>query len=160
MGGGLFTGCGPLQDQWGTVPWRSKEQTCIALSTAEAKHIALSVATQESLWLKQLIKLSQSSTNVPTTILEDNQSIIAMTLNHRCSKHKTLNTTSNCPRACGLTDQVISNLFIIRLEIWLLIIWSRLGELLPAQRQSRTHWTSLSQFRRNVKEWKSINNYY
>ena len=37
------------------ISWRSKKQTCVALSTAEAEYIALSGAAQESLWLQQLL---------------------------------------------------------------------------------------------------------
>ena len=36
------------------VSWRSKKQTCVALSTAEAKYVALSSSAQESLWLLRL----------------------------------------------------------------------------------------------------------
>ena len=38
-----------------TVNWRSKKQTCVALSTAEDKYIALSTAIQEALWMRQLL---------------------------------------------------------------------------------------------------------
>ena len=42
-----------FHDQIGGAPisWRSKKQTCVALSTAEAEHITLSSATQEALWI-------------------------------------------------------------------------------------------------------------
>uniref|UniRef100_A0A1X7VKA3 Reverse transcriptase Ty1/copia-type domain-containing protein n=1 Tax=Amphimedon queenslandica TaxID=400682 RepID=A0A1X7VKA3_AMPQE len=36
------------------VSWRSRKQTCMALSTAEAEYIALSKAAQEGIWLRQL----------------------------------------------------------------------------------------------------------
>ena len=36
------------------VTWRSKKQACVAQSTAEAEYIALSSATQESIWLRHL----------------------------------------------------------------------------------------------------------
>ena len=35
--------------------WKSKKQTCVALSTAEAEYITLTSAAQESLWLQQLL---------------------------------------------------------------------------------------------------------
>ncbi len=41
----LFMMCGA------TVSWRSRKQTCVALSTAEAEYIALASATQEATWL-------------------------------------------------------------------------------------------------------------
>ena len=36
------------------ISWRSKKQTCVDLSTAEAEYVALSSSAQESLWLLQL----------------------------------------------------------------------------------------------------------
>ena len=36
------------------VSWRSKKQTCVALSTAEAEYMALASAAQEAMWLRQL----------------------------------------------------------------------------------------------------------
>ena len=38
----------------GPISWRSKKQKCVALSTVEAEYVALSGATQEFLWLRQL----------------------------------------------------------------------------------------------------------
>ena len=38
-----------------TISWRSKKQTCVVLSTAEAEYIALASAAQESLWLQHLL---------------------------------------------------------------------------------------------------------
>ena len=72
------------------MSWRSKKQSCVALSTAEAEYIALSAAAQESLWLNQLVSELTNSENQKITILEDNQSAIAMTRNpqfHGRSKH-------------------------------------------------------------------------
>jgi len=33
------------------VSWRSKKQTCVTLSTAEAEYMALANATQEAIWI-------------------------------------------------------------------------------------------------------------
>ena len=74
----------------GAVSWRSKKQSCVASSTAEAEYIALLTAVQESPWLNQLISELTTSQNQQITILEDNQSTIAMTHNpqfHGRSKH-------------------------------------------------------------------------
>ena len=73
-----------------TVSWRSKKQTCVALSTAEAEYIALSAATQEALWMRQLLTNLSVNVEKPITIYEDNQSAIAMSKNpqfHGRSKH-------------------------------------------------------------------------
>ena len=37
------------------INWRSKKQTYVALSTAEAEYIALSSAAQASLWCEQFL---------------------------------------------------------------------------------------------------------
>ena len=61
----------------GAVTWKSKKQSCVALSTAEAEYVALSSAAQECVWLRQLI----SDPGIPTAVFEDNQSAIAMSRN-------------------------------------------------------------------------------
>jgi len=46
------------------VSWRSKKQTCVTLSTAEAEYVALSQAIQEVTWLRELFKdLHNKQTN-------------------------------------------------------------------------------------------------
>ena len=40
----------------GAISWASQKQPTVALSTAEAKYIALCLATKESVWLRQLCK--------------------------------------------------------------------------------------------------------
>ena len=74
------------------ISWRSKKQTSVALSTAEAEYIALSSATQEAMWLRQLFSdlIKDFKMSTPTTIYEDNQSTICMARNnqsHGRSKH-------------------------------------------------------------------------
>ncbi len=63
----------------------------MALSTAEAEYIALASATQEALWMRQLIaEMGLDSLLEPTTIHEDNQSAMAIAKNpqfHGRSKH-------------------------------------------------------------------------
>ncbi len=74
----------------GAVSWRSKKQSCVALSAAEAEYVALSAAAQEAMWLKQLMSELTTSNDQPITIFEDNQSAIAMTHNpqfHGRAKH-------------------------------------------------------------------------
>ena len=72
------------------MTWRSKKQSCVALSTAEAEYMALSSAAQEALWLRQLTAELRSPPATATTIFEDNQSAIAMKKNpqfHGHAKH-------------------------------------------------------------------------
>ena len=73
------------------VSWRSKKQTCVALSTAEAEYVALAGAAQEAMWMRQLTaELEIDAPAEAITIFEDNQSAICMTKNpqfHGRSKH-------------------------------------------------------------------------
>ncbi len=72
------------------VTWKSKKQSCVALSTAEAEYMALSGAAQEAIWLRELTSDLGSPQYQPTVIMEDNQSAISMAKNpqfHRRAKH-------------------------------------------------------------------------
>lgn len=52
----------------GTVIWRSKKQTSVALSSTEAEIIALSEATKEALWVKQLSQQIDQSVKLPKAV--------------------------------------------------------------------------------------------
>ena len=72
------------------VSWKSCKQNCVALSTAESEYIALCAASQEAVWLQQLMGDLLSKTVHKTIIFEDNQSAICLTKNqqtHGRSKH-------------------------------------------------------------------------
>ena len=74
----------------GTVSWRSKKQSCVALSTAEAEYVALASATQEATWMSRLTAGLENRSEEPIVLFEDNQSAISMTKNpqfHGRSKH-------------------------------------------------------------------------
>ena len=72
------------------ISWRSKKQSCVALSTAEAEYIALASATQESVWLQELLSSMKETIVKPATIFEDNKSAICLAKNpqyHGRAKH-------------------------------------------------------------------------
>ena len=74
----------------GAITWKSRKQSCVALSTAEAEYIALAAAAQEAVWLRQLTTDLTCSPEKASIIYEDNQSAIAMTKNpqfHGREKH-------------------------------------------------------------------------
>lgn len=78
--------------QWNksTITWRSCKQTCVALSTAEAEYVALAAATQEALWIKELIGNLDGKKTGEMLIFEDNKSAICMATNpvfHAKTKH-------------------------------------------------------------------------
>ena len=74
----------------GPVSWISKKQQTVALSTTEAEYMASSMAVQEAIWLRSLLKeLGYNQVN-PTPIYQDNISCIQITKNpehHSRMKH-------------------------------------------------------------------------
>ena len=74
----------------GAISWLSQKQSTAALSTAEAEYIALSSATQEVVWLQQLLTDIGVDCTKPVTVWEDNQAAIGLTRNpieHKRTKH-------------------------------------------------------------------------
>ena len=74
----------------GAISWRSKKQTSVALSTAEAEYVALASTAQEALWLQHLLTDLITEPLGSMVIYEDNQSAITMTKGpqfHGHSKH-------------------------------------------------------------------------
>ena len=75
----------------GVITWSSKKQTTNALSSMEAKYVALSEAVHEACWLRHLYgELRLFDKAMPMLIHSDNEGAIAMTKNlmyYQCSKH-------------------------------------------------------------------------
>ena len=74
----------------GAITWRSKKQTTVALSSTEAKYIALAEAAHEACWLRHLYNELGYPQKLPTLIRGDNNGSIAMAKNpqfHQRSKH-------------------------------------------------------------------------
>lgn len=63
------------------MSWLSKKQALIALSTTEAEYVALSMVTQEALWLRRLLTDVGKPLHEPIVINEDNQGGIALAKN-------------------------------------------------------------------------------
>ena len=79
-----------FQIRGGAVSWRSKKQSSVALSIAEAEYIALASTAQEAVWLRQPTTELGSGSTEATTIYEDNQAAISMSKNpqyHGRAKH-------------------------------------------------------------------------
>ena len=82
----------------GAVAWRSQLQPTVALSTMEAEYMALTEATKELIWIRNLLaalgyindNTKSSSASTPTQLYSDNQSAIALAKNpvsHARAKH-------------------------------------------------------------------------
>jgi hypothetical protein len=82
--GYVFKMCGAA------ISWSSKLQASPALSSTEAEYMACTRATQEIIWLRQLLEQLGVMQTQPTTLLGDNQGAIALANNptdHPRSKH-------------------------------------------------------------------------
>jgi hypothetical protein len=60
------------------VSWKSQRQQTVALSTTEAEYMAMTPATEEAMFLKQLLHEFHQDSGSTITIQEDNQSCIAL----------------------------------------------------------------------------------
>ena len=63
------------------VIYKSKRQSTVALSSAEAEYIALALAVQEVVWLRHLLHELHEHQDNATTILVDNKSAISIATN-------------------------------------------------------------------------------
>lgn len=82
--------CFVLQKNGPLISWKSKKQTCTALSTCESEYVALCSAAQEGLFLMKLMTDLISGGCDTYTLYCDNQSAIALTSNpvsHQRTKH-------------------------------------------------------------------------
>ena len=74
----------------GPVTWACKKQQALALSSIEAEYQAIVNATQEALWLRQILSDFGFEQQHPTPLWCDNQSAIKLAKDpvlHQCSKH-------------------------------------------------------------------------
>ena len=72
------------------ISWASKKQSIVALSSTEAEYVALCGATQETVWLRNLLQDVGFSQKEPTCIAEDNQGAMCLAKNpkdHTRTKH-------------------------------------------------------------------------
>eukprot|EP00873_Tetraselmis_striata_P022505 jgi/Tetstr1/442769/TSEL_030855.t2 len=73
--GFYFTICG------GAVSYKSLLQSIVTLSTAEAEYVAMAIATQEVMFIRQMLQELGLALDGPTPIGEDNQACIAIATN-------------------------------------------------------------------------------
>src|SRR5262249_43212859 len=77
----------------GSVSSSSKKQPTVALSTTEAEYMALTQATKEAIWIRQLLSeigMTPKTSREPTIIRSDNQGCISLAKNsahHARTKH-------------------------------------------------------------------------
>lgn len=71
------------------VVWLSKKQTTVALSTAEAEYMSLSLAVQEVKWLKTLVCELGCEVDGPIPVRTDNQAALAIATNNAIAHSRT-----------------------------------------------------------------------
>ena len=74
----------------GCISWQIRKQTSVATSSTQAEYQALSTATKEAVWLRELLNELRYAQTDPTPIYQDNQSTIALAynpVNHGRTKH-------------------------------------------------------------------------
>jgi hypothetical protein len=72
------------------ISWQSKLQSTVALSSTEAEYVSASIATQEALWIRSLLREWGLSMSMPTTIWCDNKGAIQIAqgpVNNKRTKH-------------------------------------------------------------------------
>lgn len=92
----------------GVVSWASNKQPTISLSTIEVEYCAMSIASQEAILLRHLLKEIRYEQGGSYLISSNNQSAISFAKNH--------NGTSLGPRSCdyrGFLHFFLFYLFII-----------------------------------------------
>jgi hypothetical protein len=69
------------------ISFKTKLQASVALSTCEAELVALSEATREAIWLRQLlIEMKQMTNDRPVPLMEDNQAALQLVRDQRFSE--------------------------------------------------------------------------
>jgi hypothetical protein len=63
------------------IPWSSKKQPTVAVSSTEAEYRGAAVATCEAVWLKRLLKDLHEEVSDPIVIYSDNLSSIQLAKN-------------------------------------------------------------------------------
>ena len=88
------------------ISWQSKKQATVAKLSTEAEYVPLSIASQEAIWLRRLIKDIKIKLTEPTILFEDNQSTIELSKNpkhHNRTKHIDVSYLSVCEKVTAKT---------------------------------------------------------
>lgn len=68
--------------------WGAKKQATVSLSTCEAEYHALSLAAQETVWVRRLMEEIGMDVHGATPVKSDNQSAIAWATGERCPSNR------------------------------------------------------------------------
>lgn len=116
----------------GTISWACHKQACVSLSSTEAEYVALTEATQELLWLKDLCKEFSIKIQYPVQIKADNQSAIKIVSNQKFSnstkhietkyhfiksiKEQNIIGLQYCPAEYNIADMLTKPLAAVKLK--------------------------------------------
>jgi transposase InsO family protein len=79
-----------IQRSSAAISWRSTKQPVVALSSTEAEYVSMSVAAQEAVFLRAILKELGFEQQKSTVLLQDNQGAICLSKNpgnHKRTKH-------------------------------------------------------------------------
>ena len=68
-----------------TISWSSKTQTSVALSSTRAEYVSAALASQEAVWLQQLLEDMGIIKTEPITLFEDNHGCLKLADNEGMS---------------------------------------------------------------------------
>lgn len=91
------------------VFWKSKKQTIVSLSSAEAEYVALSACVTECLFVATLLTEILKCTVYPIEIFEDNQSCIKMVSTLETKRTKHIDVRHHFLRDCLEKNQIKLN---------------------------------------------------
>eukprot|EP00961_Rhodomonas_salina_P089678 1206074-Rhodomonas_salina.1 len=72
------------------ISWKAKRQDCVTLSSAEAEYVAASMAGQEVVYLRAMLRGLGFEQLTPTVVWEDNAACIQMAnnpVNRKFTRH-------------------------------------------------------------------------
>ena len=102
------------------VSWRSKKQSCVALSTAEAEYMALASTAQKALWMQLLQMISMKPQLNQHSYMRITNPQYAWQKIHNITDEQNILTLSSIISVNKL-KRVPFNLNIVKARTWLLI---------------------------------------
>ena len=87
------------------VTWRSRRQSCVALSTTDSEYGSMSESTKEAVWIRRLLKALGVRQSDPTTLFCDNQSSIRIVKNPELHDPRKPNTSRSDTTSSGISKR-------------------------------------------------------
>ena len=89
------------------VLWKTKKQSTVSLSSAEAEYVALADCTTECIFIGQLLTEIINKNAFPIQIFEDNQSCIKLSNTLETKRTKHIDVKHHFVRDCVTTNKIV-----------------------------------------------------